>query len=47
MSDNAWMMISNVIQLVCFTGLAIVFDRWWIVFFVVIFLFFTDERRCG
>lgn len=37
MTENAWMMISNTVRLACFAGLAIVFDRWWIVFFVAMF----------
>lgn len=39
MIDNPdfWMLISNTIRLICFTALAIAFDRWWIVFFVILF----------
>lgn len=42
MSDNAWMMIVNTVKLACFTGLAIAFDRWWIVFFAIIFWTYVE-----
>jgi len=29
--------VNNAIPLICFTALAIVFQKWWIVFFAIIF----------
>lgn len=36
-NQDLWMLISNTIRLICFTFLAVVFDKWWIVFFVILF----------
>ena len=33
----------NIITLICFTVLAVVFEKWWIVFFSI--LFFNHVRR--
>lgn len=33
-----WAILQDVITLMCFTALAIVFDKWWIIFFAMIFL---------
>lgn len=30
-------MVKNIVALICFTILAIVFNKWWIIFFSIIF----------
>ena len=37
------MIIENSVIMVCFTVLAVVFSKWWIVFFSV--LFFSYEKK--
>lgn len=37
-------MVKNIVALICFTILAIVFNKWWIVFFSLLFWsFITNE----
>ena len=36
--DRKTGMIGNIVVLICFTILAIVFDKWWIVFFSILFM---------
>lgn len=36
--------IRNSISLICFTILAIVFNKWWIVFFSCLFYSYIDEN---
>ena len=35
----------NSISLICFTILAIVFNRWWIVFFALLFLSYIGKEK--
>ena len=37
----------NVISLICFTILSIVFHKWWIVFFALIFWCSVEEKDKG
>lgn len=32
------LVLKNIVSIICFTILAIVFNRWWIVFFSILFL---------
>jgi hypothetical protein len=43
--------IYNIVNLGCFTTLAIVFDKWWIIFFALLFVttpkvMFKHRRKC-
>ncbi len=42
-----WLVIKNIIAIICFTILAVCFDRWWIVLFSLLFLtlFDTEEKK--
>lgn len=37
--------LKNVISLICFTILAIVFKHWWIVFFSILFYSYTEKEK--
>jgi len=39
--------IKNVIALICFTFLAVIFQKWWIVFFSIIFWSSVSTKRGG
>lgn len=41
---NLLVTIRNLISLICFTILAIVFNKWWIVFFALIFFSYVDRE---
>lgn len=32
------LVLKNIVSIICFTILAIVFNRWWIIFFSILFL---------
>lgn len=36
-------LFSNTIKLLCFAALAIIFQRWWIVFFVILFWSYRED----
>lgn len=38
-------MVKNIIALICFTILAIVFNKWWIVFFSLLFWSFVTAKN--
>jgi hypothetical protein len=43
--------IYNIINLICFTTLAIVFNKWWIIFFAILFVMtpkviIKQRRKC-
>lgn len=38
MNEYKLLILKNIIAIICFTVLAIVFDKWWIIFFSIIFL---------
>lgn len=42
---NRLMIIKNSITLICFTILAIVFQKWWIIFFALLFNVYISERK--
>jgi hypothetical protein len=33
-----WLVLKNIIAIICFTILAIVFNKWWIILFSILFL---------
>ena len=37
-------MVKNIVALICFTILAIVFNKWWIVFFSLLFWTFFKSK---
>lgn len=37
MNEYKWLILKNIIVIICFTILAIVFDKWWIVLFSALF----------
>lgn len=37
--------ITNIVAIICFTILAIVFNRWWIVFFSILFITTFESRQ--
>ena len=42
---NTLVIIRNSVSLVCFTVLAIVFNKWWIVFFSILFYAFVGKEE--
>ena len=38
-------LLKNVISLICFTILAVVFKHWWIVFFSLLFYSYTEKEK--
>lgn len=40
---NKLIIIRNIISLICFTILAIVFKKWWIVFFAALFTAYVEK----
>ena len=42
---NLICVIKNIINIICFTILAIIFNRWWIVFFSVIFTNYVGRDK--
>lgn len=42
---NILMVLRNCISLICFTILAIIFNKWWIVFFAILFTSFIDKDK--
>lgn len=39
--------IRNIVALICFTALAIIFHKWWIVFFSIIFFAWVEDDKNG
>ena len=37
MNDLKWVLLKNAIVMICWTVLAIIFNKWWIAFFAVLF----------
>ena len=44
MNEYKWLILKNIIAIICFTILVIVFDKWWIIFFSIIFLTFFESK---
>lgn len=46
MNEYNWLIIKNIIAIICFTILAIIFNKWWIIFFAIIFMtnFESDDK---
>ncbi len=44
MNYYEWLILKNIIAIICFTILAIVFNKWWIIFFSVIFLTLFESK---
>lgn len=44
MNEYEWLILKNIIAIICFTILAIVFNKWWIIFFSVIFLTLFESK---
>lgn len=43
-----WLVIKNIVAIICFTILAIYFDRWYIALFSLLFLtLFDDNEKKG
>ena len=42
---NKLIMIRNSISLICFIVLAIIFNKWWLVFFSILFLSYRDKEK--
>ena len=42
MKDTKWLVLINAITIICFTILAIVFKKWWIIFFYALFYEFKE-----
>ena len=40
-----WSIIKNMVTIICFTVLAIVFNKWWIVFFSALFLNYYNGKH--
>lgn len=36
------LVLKNIVSIICFTILAIVFNKWWIVFFSILFITFFE-----
>ena len=39
MSKDVWMMIVNALIIIAFVGMAVTFDKWWMCFLSILFLF--------
>ena len=37
-----WLILKNIIVVICFTILAIMFNKWWIIFFSLLFITYFD-----
>ena len=44
MNIYKWFILKNIIVSICFTILAIVFNKWWIVFFSLLFLTYFESK---
>ena len=44
MNEYKWLIIKNIIAIICFTILAIVFNKWWIILFSLIFLTYFESK---
>lgn len=44
MNKYEWLILKNIIAIICFTILAIVFNKWWIIFFSVVFLTLFESK---
>ena len=45
LKNNALLVAMNSVILICFTLLAIVFNKWWIIFFSIPFLYYKAEVK--
>ena len=45
MSEYKWLILKNIIAIICFTILAVVFNKWWIILFSA--LFYTSITTKG
>lgn len=44
MNEYKWLILKNIVVIICFTVLAIVFNKWWIILFSLLFLtYFNSE----
>ena len=44
MNEYKWLILKNIIAIICFTILAIVFNKWWIVLFSLLFLTYLESK---
>ena len=44
MNVYKWLILKNIIAIICFTILAIVFNKWWIILFSIIFLTIIESK---
>ena len=42
---NLLCIIKNIVSIICFTILAIMFNRWWIIFFSLLFMVKAEEKN--
>ena len=42
MNKLKWIIIKNIIAIICFTILAVIFNKWWIILFALLFITFID-----
>lgn len=47
MNKQAWWacVIENSVSLICWTALAIVFDKWWLALFSILFFSYVEEKE--
>ena len=41
---NLMCIIKNIVSIICFTILAIIFNHWWIIFFSLLFMVKAEEK---
>ena len=42
---NLMCIIKNIVSIICFTILAIIFNHWWIIFFSLLFMVKAEEKN--
>lgn len=46
MNEYKWLILKNIIAIICFTILSIVFNEWWIILFSLLFItWFSDKEN--
>ena len=44
MNEYKWLILKNIVAIVCFTILAITFNKWWIILFSLLFITMFESK---